>query len=59
MVLAALSQKIPLPTSVEIVEVIAARRALIFALELGFESVMVEGDFEIIINAIREKTLIS
>ena len=59
MVLVALSQKIPLPTSVEIVEVIAARRALIFALELGFESVMVEGDFEIIINAIREKTLLS
>ena len=59
LVLATLSQKIPLPTSVETVEVIAARRALIFALELDFESVMVVGDSEIIINTIREKTLLS
>ena len=59
MVLAALSQKIPLPTSVETVEVIAARRALVFAKELRFERVMVEGDSEIIVKAIREKSLLS
>nr|POE53100.1 putative ribonuclease h protein [Quercus suber] len=59
LVLAALSQEIPLPTSIETVEVIAARRALLFAKELGFERVMIEGDSEIIINAIREQTLLA
>ena len=42
--MAALSQQIPLPTSVEMVEVLAARRALVFAKELGFDRVVVEGD---------------
>ena len=58
-VLAALSQKIPLPTSVETGEVKAARRALVFAKELGFERVLVEGDSEIIVNAICGKSLLS
>ena len=35
------------------VEVQAARRALLFARELGFERLIVEGDSEIIINAIK------
>ena len=59
LVLAALSQKIPLPTAVEIVEVIATRRALLFARELGFERVLVEGDSEVVIKAIKEKSLLS
>ncbi|KAL0003476.1 hypothetical protein SO802_017257 [Lithocarpus litseifolius] len=59
LVLAALSQEIPLPTSVETVEVIAARRAILFAKELGFARVMVEGDSEVVIKAIREKSLLS
>ena len=59
LVLAALSQKIPLPTLVETMEVIVAQRALVFAKELGFERVMVEGDSEIIVKAIREKSLLS
>ena len=59
LVLAALSQKIPLPTSMETVEVTAARRALLFAKELGFERVMIEGDFEVVIKAIKEKSLLS
>ena len=59
LVLAALSQKIPLPTLVETVEVIAAQRALVFAKELGFERVLVEGDSEIIVNAICGKSLLS
>ncbi|XP_075658691.1 uncharacterized protein LOC142628489 [Castanea sativa] len=59
LVLAALSQKIPLPTSVEIVEVIAARRALVFAKELGFERMLIEGDSELTIKAIKEKSLLS
>ena len=40
--MAAFSQQIPLPTSVEMVEVFAARRALVFAKELGFDRVVVE-----------------
>ena len=42
LVMAALSQQIPLPASVEMVEVLAARRALVFAKELGFDRVVVE-----------------
>lgn len=37
LVMAALIQVIPLPTSVEMVEVLVAQRALIFAKELGFD----------------------
>lgn len=50
--MATLSQLISLPTLVEMVEVLATRRATQFAKELGFEKVMVEGDSEIIIKAI-------
>ena len=46
LVMAALSQQIPilfpLPALVEMVEVLAARRALVFAKELGFDRVVVE-----------------
>ena len=49
----ALSQQIPLPVSVEIVEVLVACQALLFAQELCFESLVMEGDSEIIINAIK------
>ena len=59
LVLAALSQSIPLPTLVETVEVMAGRRALLFAKELGFERVLVEGDSEGVIKAIKEKSLLS
>ena len=52
LVMAALSQQIPLPTSVEMVEVLAARRALVFAKELGFDKVIVEGDSAITITFI-------
>ncbi|KAK7835509.1 hypothetical protein CFP56_023440 [Quercus suber] len=48
----ALSQQIPSPASVEMVEVIAARQALMFAKELGFDKVEVEGDSETVVNAI-------
>lgn len=34
------------------VEVLAARRALVFAKELGFDKAVVEGDSESIINSI-------
>ena len=50
--MAALSQQIPSLASVEMVEVLAARRDLVFAKELGFDKVVVEGDSEIVITAI-------
>ena len=53
LVMAAATQIIPLPTSVEMVEVLAARRALIFANELGFDKVILEGDSEIAIAAMK------
>nr|POE91501.1 hypothetical protein CFP56_14609 [Quercus suber] len=53
LVMAALTQSIPLPTSMEMVEVLAARRTLLFAKELGFEKVILEGDFEIAIQAMK------
>nr|POF04761.1 putative ribonuclease h protein [Quercus suber] len=52
LVMAALTQQIPLPASVKMVEVLVARRALWFAKELGFHSLIVKGDLEIIINSI-------
>ena len=54
LVMAILSQKIPLPTSVEMVEVLAARRALVFAKELGFNRVILEGDSANTITSINE-----
>ena len=51
-VMAALSQQIPSPASVEMVEVLAAHRALMFAKELRFDKVVVEGDSETVVNAI-------
>ena len=53
LVMAALTQVIPLPTSVEMVEVLAARRALIFAFELSFDQIILEGDSDIAICAIK------
>ena len=50
--MAALSQQIPSPASVEMVEVLAARQALMFAKELKFDKVVVKGDSKIVVNAI-------
>ena len=52
LVMAALSQQIPSPTSVEMVEVLAAHQALVFAKELGFDRMILEGDSETVIKAI-------
>ena len=52
LVMAALTQIIPLPTSVETVEVLVARRAVIFAFKLGFDQVILEGDSAITIQAL-------
>ena len=50
--MAALSQQIPSPSSVEMVEMLATRQALVFAKELGFDKMVMEGDFETVIKAI-------
>ena len=50
--MAAFTQHIPLPTFVEMVEVLAARGALCFAKDLGFNKLIMEGDSEIIIKAL-------
>ena len=47
-VIASLSQQIPLPATVTQVEALATRRAIEFAMELGITSAVLEGDSEII-----------
>ena len=46
-VLAALSEKIPYPGTVELVEILATRRAVRFIVELGMAQSIFEGDSEI------------
>ena len=41
-----LSEKIVMPSSVEVLEMLVARRVAIFARELGFKSACFEGDAE-------------
>ena len=53
LVMASLAQQIPLPPSVIEVETLAARRALEFALELGFERIILEGDSESLDKALK------
>ena len=52
LVMASLSQRIPLPASVIEVEALAARRAMEFALELGFDNVTLEGDSEVLVKTL-------
>ena len=51
-IIAALSQRIPLPFSVEMAEAMAARRALLFAQELSLYKVMMEGDCLRVVSAL-------
>ena len=44
LIMAAFTQTIPLPTSIEMVEVLAARSALVLAKELCLNQVLLEGD---------------
>ena len=52
MVIAALSQNIKLPSSVDLVEALAAQRAILFAQEISVTHVEVEGDSLKVITAI-------
>lgn len=56
-VLTALSEIIPLPSSVVLVETLAARRAILFIKELDLHSSIFEGDSAISINALRSNNL--
>ncbi|XP_075659092.1 uncharacterized protein LOC142628955 [Castanea sativa] len=51
----ALSEKIVMPSSVEVLEMLAARRVAIFTKELGFKNVCFEGDAEGVVRSIREE----
>ena len=52
MVIGALSQKIRFPSSVDMVEALASRRAVVFPQELCLQSVEVEGDSLRVIQAL-------
>ena len=52
-VIAALSEKIPYPVSVDLVEVLAARRAVRFIVELGISQSVFEGDSEVVYKALK------
>ena len=51
----ALSQRIPLPFSVEMVEAMATRRATLFAQELSLSKVMLEDDCHKVVSALNSK----
>ena len=57
LVIASLAQKIPFPGSVVMVEALAARRAVTFAIEVGTWKIEFEGDSEQIIKAINQEDL--
>ena len=52
-VLAAMSEQIVKPPSVELLELLVARRAVSFAIEMGHEQVVCEGDSESVVNSLR------
>ena len=51
-IIAALSQRIPLPFSVEMAEAMVAHRAILFAQELSIYKVMMEGDCLRVVSAL-------
>ncbi|KAK9987375.1 hypothetical protein SO802_032326 [Lithocarpus litseifolius] len=53
-VMAALSEKIPQPSSVTLLEVLAARQAAIFIHEVGLCNSVLEGDSETVIKALQK-----
>ena len=52
LIMASITQQIPLPSSIIEVEVLAAQRALVHTLELGFKNITLERDFEVLINSL-------
>ena len=56
MVMASLSEIIPLPSIVIEVETLAAQRVVEFALELGFDNIFLEGDSEVLIKLLNSSS---
>ena len=56
-VIGALSDRIFLPATVDDVEALACRKAISFALELGVEKVVLEGDSDIIIQSLNANSI--
>ena len=54
-VMASMSKNIPFPSSVDEVEALAIVRALCFAQEVGFSSVILEGDSERVAKSLRSE----
>ena len=52
-VIAALAEKLLYPGSVVVLESLAARRAVSFAMELGLSSSIIEGDLEVVFKALQ------
>ena len=52
-VIAALSEKIPYPGSMDLVEVLAARRVVWFIVELGISQSVFEGDSEVVFKVLK------
>ena len=50
--MASFTQQIPLPSLVIEVEVLAVRKALELTIELGFDNITPEGDFEVLIKSL-------
>ena len=53
--IASFSKQAPLPFSPDIVEAMAAARAMTFAQELGIAEFILEGDLEVVINSLQSK----
>ena len=56
-VMASMSQQVQLPTTVSQVEALVARKATEFALEIGFNKIVLEGDLEIVYNDLMSNDL--
>ena len=55
-VMATLSEKIPMPASMVLLEMLAARRAIQFVLELGIHNFVFKGDYEIVVTALNKSS---
>ena len=53
-----MSQVIPLPQTIVEIEILAALKALEFAADLGLISMVLEGDLEILMNALMDNSLL-
>ena len=58
-VMVALSEKIKKPHSAQSVELLAARRAVTFCIETGFQNSIFEGNSELVIKWLRGKGLVN